>query len=81
MYSHHITKSAYELVPVLDMNVEWTDAKLAKRYGLTEQELEFMASKIRPYENGEFANKSEGKMARQVRALNGSHSKITGVHQ
>jgi site-specific DNA-methyltransferase (adenine-specific) len=34
MYSHHITKSAYDFVSVLDMNEEWTDEKLAKRYAI-----------------------------------------------
>ena len=53
MYSHHLTKSAYDFVPVLDMIAEWTDAKLAKRYGLTEEEIAFIASKIRPYENSD----------------------------
>jgi site-specific DNA-methyltransferase (adenine-specific) len=53
MYSHHLTKSAYDFVPVLDMTVEWTDAKLAKRYGLTDEEVAFIASKIRPYDNTE----------------------------
>jgi site-specific DNA-methyltransferase (adenine-specific) len=51
MYSHHLTKSAYDLVPILDMTVEWSDAKLAKRYGLTDEEVVFIASKIRPYDN------------------------------
>ncbi|HEX9987872.1 MAG TPA: Eco57I restriction-modification methylase domain-containing protein [Chloroflexia bacterium] len=51
MYSHHLTKSAYDFVPVLDMTAEWTDAELAKRYNLTEDEVKFIASKIRPYEN------------------------------
>ncbi|HET9741204.1 MAG TPA: Eco57I restriction-modification methylase domain-containing protein [Terriglobales bacterium] len=53
MYSHHLTKSAYDLVPILDMTTEWTDAKLAKRYGLTEQDCAFIASKIRPFDNTE----------------------------
>jgi site-specific DNA-methyltransferase (adenine-specific) len=53
MYSHHITKSAYDFVPVLDMKTEWTDAKLAKRYDLTEEEVDFIASKIRAYNNTE----------------------------
>jgi site-specific DNA-methyltransferase (adenine-specific) len=51
MYSHHLTRSTYAFVPVLDMTVEWTDAKLIKRYDLTEQEVTFIASKIRPYDN------------------------------
>ena len=56
MYSHHLTKSAYDLVPVLDMTTEWTDAKLADRYGLTEEEVAFIASKIRSYDNAESAS-------------------------
>lgn len=56
MYSHHLTKSAYDFVPVLDMNEEWTDEKLAKRYGLTKDEVAFIASKIRPYDNTESGN-------------------------
>jgi len=50
MYSHHITKDAYAFVPILDMNTEWTDEKLYKRYGLTEDEIAFIESKIRPME-------------------------------
>lgn len=50
MYSHHLTKSAYEFVPILDMNEEWTDSRLATRYGLTVDELRFIESKIRPYD-------------------------------
>jgi site-specific DNA-methyltransferase (adenine-specific) len=50
MYSHHITKDAYTFVPVLDMTTEWTDEKLYKKYGLTEDEIAFIESKIRPME-------------------------------
>lgn len=50
MYSHHLTKSAYGFVPVLDMHEEWTDKKLSKRYGLTTDEVAFIESKIRPYD-------------------------------
>lgn len=53
MYSHHLTKSAYGLVPVLDMKTKWSDAQLAERYDLTEPELAFIASKIRPFESGD----------------------------
>lgn len=53
MYSHHLTRSAYEFVPVLDMQEEWTDAMLAKRYGLTKDETAFIASKIRAYDSAE----------------------------
>lgn len=53
MYSHHLTKSAYDFVPVLDMRDGWTDEKLAERYGLSDAEVTFIASKIRPYDSSE----------------------------
>ncbi|WJI28559.1 Eco57I restriction-modification methylase domain-containing protein [Thermosynechococcus sp. B3] len=53
MYSHHITKDAYAFVPILDMDTEWTDEKLYERYGLTEEEIAFIESKIRPMEAGD----------------------------
>jgi site-specific DNA-methyltransferase (adenine-specific) len=54
MYSHHITKDSYSLVPLLDMTEEWTDEKLYKRYGLTQEEVAFIDSKIRAMNgNGE----------------------------
>lgn len=51
MYSHDVTKRTYAFVPVLDMTKCWDDAKLAKRYGLTADEVAFIESKIRPWEN------------------------------
>lgn len=54
MFSHHITKESYYFVPILDMNIQWTDEMLYERYGLTEEEIAFIESKIRPMEgNGE----------------------------
>jgi len=50
MYSHHITRSAYALVPALDMSVEWTDASLMGRYDISEEEFRFIESKIRDYD-------------------------------
>lgn len=50
MYSHHITKDAYSFVPVLNMETEWTDEKLYKKYDLTKDEISFIESKIRPME-------------------------------
>ena len=38
---------------VLDMETEWTDAKLYKRYGLTKDEIAFIESKIRPMETSD----------------------------
>lgn len=48
MYSHHLTKNAYQFVPVLDMSKSWSDPQLYKRYGITEAEVEFIESIIRP---------------------------------
>lgn len=50
MYSHSITKDTYAFVPILDMNISWTDEMLYKRYGLTKKEIAFIESKIRPME-------------------------------
>ncbi len=50
MFSHHITKDSYSLVPILDMTKLWTDEKLYKKYSLTEEEIAFIESKIRPME-------------------------------
>jgi site-specific DNA-methyltransferase (adenine-specific) len=50
MYSHHLTKSAYDFVPVLDMKTAWTDESLAERYQLTCEEREFIDSKIRSFD-------------------------------
>jgi site-specific DNA-methyltransferase (adenine-specific) len=50
MYSHSITKDTYAFIPILDMSIKWTDEMLYKRYGLTEEEIAFIESKIRPME-------------------------------
>lgn len=53
MYSHHLTKTAYGFVPMLDAHEEWTDEKLAVRYGLAADEVAFIESKIRPYDGSD----------------------------
>jgi site-specific DNA-methyltransferase (adenine-specific) len=50
MYSHHITKDSYLFVPLLDMSTKWPDELLYKRYGITDEEIAFIESKIRPME-------------------------------
>ena len=50
MYSHHITKDSYSFVPILDMEKKWTDKKLQERYKLTQKEIAFIESKIKPME-------------------------------
>ena len=48
MVSHHITKEAYRLVPLQDFSHPWTDEMLYEKYGLTEEEIAFIESMIRP---------------------------------
>lgn len=40
----------YSLIPLQDFNEEWTDKKLYKKYGLTQEEIDFIESMIRPME-------------------------------
>ena len=49
-FSQDITRERFLFVPVLDMNQEWSDQVIYKRYGLTKAEIEFIESKIRPME-------------------------------
>ena len=41
-------KKVYSFVPMQDFNENWTDEKLYKKYGLTEDEIVFIESMIRP---------------------------------
>ena len=50
MFSHHITKDAYSFVPIQDFSEPWTDEKLYAKYELTEDEIAFIESMIRPME-------------------------------
>ena len=50
MYSHHLTKAAYEFVPALDMTQKWTDEKLFEYFDLSESETQYIAVKIRPFD-------------------------------
>ena len=44
------TRSVYSLVPIQDFSQHWTDEMLYKKYGLTEDEIAFIESMIRPME-------------------------------
>lgn len=44
------TAKVYSCVPIQDFNEEWTDEKLYKKYGLTQEEIDFIESMIRPME-------------------------------
>lgn len=43
-------RAVYQFVPMQDFNEEWTDEKLYKKYGLTQEEIDFIESMIRPME-------------------------------
>lgn len=46
--SQHITKSCFSFVPVQDFSKPWTDEELYAKYGITEEEIAFIDSMIRP---------------------------------
>ncbi len=43
-----VTKNVFKLIPLQNFDEEWTDEKLYKKYGLTEEEINFIESMIRP---------------------------------
>lgn len=43
-------KIVYSFIPIQDFNEEWTDEKLYMKYGLTQEEIDFIESMIRPME-------------------------------
>jgi len=51
MYSYSITKNTYAFVPILDMTEQWTDELLYKRYDLSNEEISFIESRVRPMES------------------------------
>lgn len=48
--NQNISKASYSFVPLQDFSEPWTDEKLYKKYGLTEEEIAFIESMIRPME-------------------------------
>ena len=46
--TQHATSKVYTFVPQQDFSKEWTDEKLYKKYGITEEEIAFIDSLIRP---------------------------------
>ena len=48
--SQHITKSSFSFVPMQDFSKPWTDAELYEKYGLTDEEIAFIESMIKPME-------------------------------
>lgn len=48
--SMNITKENFQFVPLQDFSKPWTDEELYKKYGLTDEEISFIESMIRPME-------------------------------
>jgi site-specific DNA-methyltransferase (adenine-specific) len=49
-FSQDITKDRFAFVPIENFSEPWTDEKLYKKYGLTQDEVAFIESMIRPME-------------------------------
>ena len=45
-----VTKASYIFVPVQDFSLEWTDQMLYEKYELTQEEIEFVETTIKPME-------------------------------
>ena len=50
--SQHATAKAYQFVPIQDFNTSWEDSKLYEKYGLTQEEIEFIEATIKPMDGG-----------------------------
>jgi len=51
--TQNISKGSFAFVPVQDLSESWSDKKLYKKYGITEEEQAFIESLIRPMELGD----------------------------
>lgn len=50
--SQHATSKVYSFVPIQDFSKPWTDRELYAKYGLTDKEINFIESMIKPMELG-----------------------------
>lgn len=48
--TQHATKQVYHYVPMQDFSKPWTDEELYAKYGLTQEEIDFIESMIKPME-------------------------------
>jgi site-specific DNA-methyltransferase (adenine-specific) len=48
--TQHALRKVYSFVPIQDFSEPWTDEKLYRKYGLTQDEIAFIESMIRPVE-------------------------------
>ena len=48
--THHAPAKVYSFVPLQDFSKPWTDEELYKKYDLTQEEVDFIESMIKPME-------------------------------
>ena len=48
--SQHISRDTFSFVPMQDFSKSWTDEELYKKYNLTQEEIDFIESMIKPME-------------------------------
>jgi site-specific DNA-methyltransferase (adenine-specific) len=48
--TQHAVRSVYKHVPMQDFSKPWTDAELYEKYGLTQDEIDFIELMIKPME-------------------------------
>ena len=48
--TQHTTSKTYSFVPIQDFSKPWTDEELYKKYGLSQEETDFIESMIKPME-------------------------------
>jgi site-specific DNA-methyltransferase (adenine-specific) len=46
--SQHVTRNVYAYAPLQDFSRSWSDADLAEKYGLTDEDQAFMARFVKP---------------------------------
>ncbi len=51
--SMQVTKSVFEYIPIQDFSKPWTDEELYAKYGLTDEEIAFIESMIKPMDLGD----------------------------
>lgn len=57
--TQHATSKVYRFVPIVNFDEPWTDEKLYAKYGLTEEEIAFIESMIRPMDISQNGVKDE----------------------
>lgn len=51
--TQHATSKTYSLIPIQDYSQEWSDEKLYAKYNLSQEEIDFIESMIRPMESAD----------------------------